>query len=136
MARIQVEKSLGSTRRCVMSGLLAFNKSVVGKSDYKPLAVALRQGKNIVGGLSGWSWKGGCYVEALWIEECFRSKGYGTALMREVELELRKRGVSQIFLDTFSFQSPAFYAKLGFRRFATLKDFPKGYSRQSFVKAL
>ena len=119
-----------------MSGLLAFNASVLGKGSSKPLAVALWQGKNIVGGLTGWTWMGWCYVELLWIEKRYQGKGYGTKLMRTAEAELRARGVRHMFLHTFSFQAPEFYKKLGFRQFGKLKGYPKGYDRFSFRKAL
>jgi hypothetical protein len=47
-----------------------------------------------------------------------------------------KRGVRSICLDTFSFQAPAFYKKLGFKQFGKLKDFPKGHERIWLKKVL
>jgi len=119
-----------------MSGILAFNASVVGKDPGKSLAVALWRGKTIVGGLTGWTWMGWCYVELLWIEERYRGKGYGAQLMRKAEAEVRKRGVRNMFLDTYSFQAPGFYKKLGFRQYGKLRDFPKGHNRYLLKKAL
>jgi N-acetylglutamate synthase-like GNAT family acetyltransferase len=119
-----------------MSGLLAFNVRAVGKGQYKSLAIALRQGKEIVGGLTGWTWAGWCYVELLWIEEKYRGSGHGAALLRKAESEARKRGVRHMYLDTFSFQAPAFYKKRGFKQFGKLKDFPKGHDRIWLKKAL
>ena len=136
MPRIRVESTLGPTRRRAVSGILAFNTRAVGKGQYKQLAISLRQGKDIVGGLTGWTWAGWCYVELLWIEEKYRGKGHGTALIRKAESEARKRGVRHMYLDTFSFQAPLFYSKLGFKAFGVLRDFPKGYDRTWFKKAL
>jgi ribosomal protein S18 acetylase RimI-like enzyme len=119
-----------------MSGLVAFNTRAVGKSQYKSLAIALRQGNEIVGGLTGWTWAGWRFVELLWIEEKFRGKRHGTALLRKAESEVSKRGVRSICLDTFSFQAPAFYKKLGFKQFGKLKDFPKGHERIWLKKVL
>jgi len=136
MPRVRVESTLGPTRRRTASGLLAFNTRAVGKGQYEPLAISLRQGQDIVGGLTGWTWVGWCHVELLWIEEKFRGKGHGTALIRKAESEARKRGVKNMYLDTFSFQAPEFYRKLGFKPFGMLKGFPKGHDRTWFKKAL
>ncbi len=136
MPRVRVERLLGPTRRRVVSRLLAFNARAVGKGDHKPLVIALRQGKEIVGGLTGWTWLGWCFVELLWIDEKYRGQGRGAALMRKAEAEARKRGVRNMYVDTFSFQAPDFYRKLGFKQFGKLKDFPKGHSRHWFTKAL
>jgi len=53
MPRVQVEKIHGPARRTVFKGLVAFNKQAVEKSGYSLLTVALRDGKEIVGGLAG-----------------------------------------------------------------------------------
>ena len=128
MPRVHVENVLGPARRRTISGLRAFNAQAVGKAEHKPLAIALRQGREIVGGLTGWTWMGWCFVELLWIDDKYRGKDYGTALMRKAESEARKRGVTNMYVDTFSFQAPGFYKKLGFKQFGELKGFPKGHT--------
>ncbi len=136
MPRVQVESVLGPTRRRTISGLLAFNNRAIGKGGYKPLVISLRQGKDIVGGLTGWTWAGWCYIELLWIEEKYRGRGHGTTLIRKAVSEARRRGIKNMYLDTFSFQAPKFYRKRGFKAFGMLKDFPKGQNRTWFRKAL
>jgi GNAT superfamily N-acetyltransferase len=106
-----------------MSALNAFNERTVGKGHYKPLAIALREGKDIVGGLTGWTWMGWCFVELLWIEDKYRGKRHGTALTRKAESEVRKRGIKQMYLDIFSFQAPRFYKKHGYVEFGKLRIF-------------
>ena len=127
---------MGPAKRRIVSGLLAFNARAVGKSKYRTLAITLRQGKEIVGGLTGWVWMGWCHVDLLWIEDKYRGKGRGTKLMRKAEAEARKRGAKNMFLDSFSFQAPGFYKKLGFREFGRLKNFPAGHTRYFLAKAL
>ena len=56
--------------------------------------------------------------------------------MQMAEKEARKRGVKNAFVDSFSFQAPGFYKKLGYREFGKLKDFPAGHSRSFLTKAL
>jgi ribosomal protein S18 acetylase RimI-like enzyme len=136
MPRLQVESIQGPARRQLIKGLIAFNDSVVGKSKFKSLTITLRQGKEIVGGLAGSTWMGWFYVELLWITEKYRGKGYGRSLMMKAEAEARKRGIENVFLDTFSFQAPGFYKKLGYTEFGKLKNFPPGHTRFWLKKAL
>jgi ribosomal protein S18 acetylase RimI-like enzyme len=66
----------------------------------------------------------------------FRGKGYGSKVMQAAEKEARRRGVKNVYLDSFSFQAPGFYKKLGYREFGKLKNFPAGHSRSWLTKAL
>ncbi len=65
MPRLQVESVQGPARRQIIRGLIAFNARAAGKSKYKSPTITLRQGKEIVGGLTGWTWAGWCFVELL-----------------------------------------------------------------------
>ena len=56
--------------------------------------------------------------------------------MQTAEAEARNRGVRNVYLDSFSFQAPTFYAKLGYREFGRLKEFPAGHDRVWMTKAL
>jgi GNAT superfamily N-acetyltransferase len=132
----QVEKLLGPAKRELFKAMRAYNKAAAGKSDYRTLAVTIRDKGKIVGGLVGetyWSWM---YVNVLWVSARHRGKGYGQSLLHKAETEARKRGVRNVFLDSFSFQAPKFYARLGYREYGRLKEFPKGHSRHSMTKAL
>jgi ribosomal protein S18 acetylase RimI-like enzyme len=59
-----------------------------------------------------------------------------SALMREAEAVARENGCTGIWLDTFSFQAPGFYEKLGYTVFGTLADYPPGHSRFFLHKTL
>ena len=76
------------------------------------------------------------FVSLLWVADKHRGHGYGGALMRTAEDEARSRGVRNVYLDTFSFQAPEFYKKLGYREFARLDEFPAGHRRHWMTKAL
>jgi ribosomal protein S18 acetylase RimI-like enzyme len=41
--------------------------------------------------------------------------------------EARTRGCRLMFLSTYDFQAPDFYARLGFERIATIPDKPLGH---------
>jgi len=137
MASIQVETQHGEARRAVLKGLRAYNARAAGqKIDHLPLSLTLREKRDIVGGFVGDTHLGWLFVEFFWIDEKYRRKGAGRALIGAAEDEARKRGVKNVYLDTFSFQAPEFYQKLGYREFGRLNDYPAGHFRAWMTKAL
>ena len=136
MARPRVENVYGPARRELYKQLRAFNQRAAGRDNYRPLAITLRQGRQMVGGLVGasfWNWM---YIELLWISEQKRRKGLGRSLIKEAESEARKRGANNVMVATFSFQAPGFYKRLGYRQVAKLKNFPIGHDQIWLTKAL
>ncbi len=136
MPSLKLERVHGPARREIMKGLRAFNTGVVGKSDYKPLTVTVKDKGAIVGGVVGETYFGWMFVSLLWVSDKYRGKKLGRSLMESAEKEARKRGVRHVYLDTFSFQAPGFYKKLGYREFGRLKQFPAGHDRVWMSKAL
>jgi ribosomal protein S18 acetylase RimI-like enzyme len=132
----QVEKVLGPAKREIGKALRAYNLAAVGNSDYRPMAVTIRDKGKIVGGLVAETYWGWMYVTLLWVSERHRGKGFGSSLMQTAEAEARKRGARNAFLESFSFQAPEFYAKLGYRECGRVKEFPAGHDRISMTKAL
>jgi GNAT superfamily N-acetyltransferase len=65
-----------------------------------------------------------------------RKLGLGRTLMERAEQEAVLGGCLHAYVDTFSFQAPGFYEKLGYERFGVLDDFPPGHQRIFFVKSL
>jgi len=136
MAAIKVERVHASARRAIIKGLVAYNTAAVGRFGFKRLSVTLRHRGAIVGGLSADTYLGWMFIALFWVDERFRGQGFGSKIMRAAEKEARKRGVKNAYVDTFSFQAPGFYRKLGYREFGKLKDFPAGHSRSWLTKAL
>jgi predicted N-acetyltransferase YhbS len=132
----QIEKVHGPARREIVKGLRAYNVAAVGKFDHRPLTVTIRERGRIVGGLVAETFFGWMFVSILWVSEQHRGNGWGSSLMRTAEAEARDRGVRNVYLDSFSFQAPAFYAKLGYREFGRLQEFPAGHDRVWMTKAL
>jgi GNAT superfamily N-acetyltransferase len=121
----------------VFEGLRAHNEARVGDPGYSPLHVLLRDDEGVVrGGLAGDVYLGWLFVRYLWVAEEHRGGGYGERLLREAEDEARSRGCHAVWLDTFSFQAPAFYRRLGFQEFGRLDDYPAGHARHFFWKPL
>ncbi|PIG95492.1 GNAT family N-acetyltransferase [Gloeocapsopsis sp. IPPAS B-1203] len=121
----------------IVQQLIQFNSRCAGDGNFRQLTVFLRdEDDNLVGGLVGstyWQW---LYVDVFWINETYRGGGCGTSLLAAAEQEAVKRGCQYAYLDTFSFQAPEFYQKLGYTVFGELPDFPEGHSRFFLKKVL
>jgi predicted N-acetyltransferase YhbS len=55
-------------------------------------------------------------LRTLWVEQDTRRDGVGSIVVRAAEEEARARGAALMVLFTFSWQSPAFYERLGYER--------------------
>ncbi len=91
---------------------------------------------SIAGGIIGethWNW---LFINLMWVKEELRGRGYGRQLLLAAEEEGRKRGATDAYLDTFSFQAPEFYKKHGYQVFGVLEDFPPGHKRFYLSKKL
>ena len=114
-----------------------FNASATGHADGRALTATVddAQGRRIAAA-SGHTWGGTCQLTSLWVEESHRRAGLGSALLRAVEDEARRRGCAQVVLLTHDFQAPAFYERHGFEVVATIDNHPLGWQNVVMRKAL
>lgn len=92
--------------------------------------------RQILAGITGWTWARACEIERLWVHPDWRGKGYGEQLLEAAEAQARARGCEVITLDSYSFQAPGFYQKNGYELAWQLEDFPPDHSRCYLVKRL
>jgi GNAT superfamily N-acetyltransferase len=117
--------------------LRQFNASEVGSDNYQKLCIFARDNNGkIIGGLDGETFYGWLFVKNIAVDEAFRKCNIGSQLLQAAETEALKRGCSQAYLDTYSFQAQQFYEKNGYTIFGTLNDFPKGHKRIFLWKSL
>lgn len=108
-------------------GLEAFNEAAwPGHPPWKELALLLRQDGRVVGGLFGQTYAGWLFIQYFWLAEALRGRGLGAQLIALAEQQARGRGCHSAYLDTFSFQAPGFYARLGYVEFGRLPYPPRG----------
>jgi len=136
MPAISVERTIGATRRAVLGGLLRYNSEKMGKQKYRRFAISLRDDGAIVGGIVGEVWTTVLFIQFFWIEEQFRGKGHGTALIEQIEAEARRFGAVRSYLDTMSVQAPGFYRACGYEAFGAIDGYPGDVKRHWFTKAL
>jgi ribosomal protein S18 acetylase RimI-like enzyme len=78
---------------------------------------------------------GWVYIYSLWVKADLRHRGIGRKLMIAAEGHALQQGCHSAYLDTFSFQAPSFYEKLGYEIFGTL-DYPPKHKRFFMKKRL
>jgi GNAT superfamily N-acetyltransferase len=122
----------------IIGGALTdFNTQQAGDDQGKNLCFVVETPEGeIVGGVIGatyWNW---LYINLMWVREDLRGQGYGRQLLEAAEAEARQRGAKHAYLDTFSFQAPAFYQYLGYQEFGRLENFPTGHTRYFLTKVL
>lgn len=128
-----------AAREAIFTALDAFNDAATGMPEPAQwLGLLLRApgSERIIGGLWGLSYYRWLFVELLVVPAELRGQGVGSDLMRQAEKVARARGCLGIWLDTFSFQAPGFYEKLGFQRVGRIDDYPPGHNRSFFQKRL
>jgi ribosomal protein S18 acetylase RimI-like enzyme len=78
----------------------------------------------------------GMEIATLWVDEKARGQGLGQKLMEMAETEGKKRGATFAYTNTFTWQAPGFYEKLGYALYGKLDDFPVGNSLSYYRKDL
>jgi GNAT superfamily N-acetyltransferase len=131
-------KSAQDGYRAVLDGLGRNITSKTGNTELgRAVQIFMRDKENrVVGGVIGLTFGGWLYVSLLWIEESLRNKGNGTRLLKMIENEAVKLGCKHAHLDTYSFEARPFYEKHGYTLFATLDNYPEGYSKHFLKKTL
>jgi GNAT superfamily N-acetyltransferase len=118
-------------------GVHGHNVEHAGDDGAQRLCYVLRApDQEVFGGAIGevhWEW---FCLHLLWVREDLRGRGYGHGLLTAAEADAKGRGAKHAYLDTFSFQAPAFYERHGYRVFGELGDFPTGHTRYYMTKPL
>ena len=108
-----------------------------GRRDYQPLSVFLRDERgSLAAGLHGFTWAGWLEIKLLWVREDQRGQGLGRRMLAAAEAEARERGCRHVWLDSYTFQAPAFYQHLGYEVFGSLADYPPPHDRVFLTKTL
>jgi GNAT superfamily N-acetyltransferase len=106
-----------------------------GVDDDRDLAIFVRdENDDIVAGVSGGTWGGCCELSLLWVDDRFRGRGLGSALIRGAEDEARRRGCGTVVLLSHDVQAPGFYERLGYETVGVVDDYPVGSAARWFRK--
>jgi len=120
----------------INTALGEYNKPFLIDPGFARFAVFVRDETGAIrGGLDAFAYAGWLFVRTLWIEDALRGRGVGRELIARAEERALAVGCHSVYLDTFSFQAPGFYQKLGYQVFGTL-DYPPGHQRYFLQKRL
>ena len=123
-----------SLRSDILAPLIAYNESAGGPAHGGLLAVTVKNEEDaVVGGLWGRVGYGFLFIELLALGPA-KGVGLGRKVMGLAEVEARRRGLVGMWLDTWTFQAPDFYPKLGFVEFGRITGYPPGHDRIFYVK--
>jgi ribosomal protein S18 acetylase RimI-like enzyme len=131
-------------KESVRQGLLSYHRSKGHPRGKTYFSVILKNKQsfyankedNVLGGvLLSIEWNG-LHIESLWVDESLRNKGWGSKLMETAEKEGVKRGCTFAYTDTFTWQAPEFYEKLGYTLYGKLENYPEGNSLSYYRKNL
>lgn len=76
------------------------------------------------------------HVNVLFVDEKYRHKNLGSALLQKVESDVKAMGGKLVHLDTLDFQAKDFYLKQGYEVFGVLEGCPEGHKRYYLKKAI
>jgi GNAT superfamily N-acetyltransferase len=114
----------------VDAGLDAFNHQASDLASIRKVACFARlPSGEVIAGAVGRYWGVACELQQIWVRDDYRRGGVGTRLVRSFEEQARRHGCKLVYLDTFTFQAPDFYRKLGYQVACELEGFPGGASK-------
>ena len=116
-------------------GLGVANEGAAPLGDVLGLSCFVRNPRGtVVGGAVGRTWGQCCELQQLWVDSSLRRHGIATLLVQRFEARARERGCRTFYLETFSFQAPALYERLGYRVELTIEGFGEGIAKYTMVK--
>lgn len=126
-----------NSQREIFEGLLSYNLEHLEDKNPKDLGIYLKDetGK-IIAGLIGNTHGNWLTVKFLWVSVDLRENNIGSKILQQAEKTAIERGCKYAFLDTFSFQAPAFYRKHGYQDAFVLEEYPVTGKRYYFTKNL
>jgi len=117
--------------------LYEHNSRATGRHDGRDLGFVIRDDAGqMVGVAAGYTWASTSELRQMWIDEAYRGRGYGRALIDAFVEEACSRGVRRIWVASHDFQAPGMYEKAGFQRVAEFEGWPEGHVNVVLCKTL
>ncbi len=117
--------------------LYGHNRRAIGRNDARGMGFVMRdEAGRMIGVAAGYSWAGTSELKQMWIDEAYRGRGYGQALLDAFVAEAARRGARRIWVASYDFQAPGMYEKAGFKRVAEFAGWPEGHSNVVLCKTL
>ena len=121
--------------QAIHTGLRSYNRRFVPDMEDLSLAVINEAGQ-VIGGCDVFRMGELAMLDVLWIAEEHRGAGLGGYILHQLEEKALRQGAKRMELNTFGFQAPGFYEKLGYRRFGAIEPAVGTYGHYFYVKDL
>jgi ribosomal protein S18 acetylase RimI-like enzyme len=138
MPEITIRVSADPSLEARLDGMLDDAAEALGH-PFNPQALKLEavdDAGTLLGGVYGYSQLGWLFIKLLAVKPEARGSGTGWQLMQRVEAIAIERGLAGIYLDTFDFQAPGFYRKLGYEEYGRFPAIDAHPQRIWFLKRL
>lgn len=130
------DRPAAADRAAINAALTEFNRAYLRDPAFGRIGVFARDRTGaVMAGLDASFYAGWLFVNNLWVHAAWRRRGIGRRLLQEAERRAVARSCHAVWLDTFSFQAPDFYRRLGYEVFGTL-DYPPDIKRFFLKKQL
>ena len=119
------------------AGLVGSNRQASGKPASEQITVIVRDpsSREVRGGLRGKFTHAWLHVDQLWLADELRGSGLGAEILGLAEEEAMRRRCVGVHLNTFDFQAPGFYERLGYEVFGVVDDLPRGIGASTCRRA-
>ena len=118
-------------------GLTNYNERFTGSVLSEKVASFVKSEAGlVVGGILGeinWNWM---HIQGLWVDEASRKNHWGSKLLANIEQYALSKDISNIRLETTTFQALDFYLKSGYSVFGELPNMPLGHTSYFLQKQL
>ncbi len=131
---MQLLKSTSEQNDDIHQRLRAYNRRYM--RDFRDFSFHVEDDGRMVAGIVAGSTFRTVEVEFLFVDEDFRGRGLGSALLRKVEEDARAAGMEHVLLNTYSFQAPGFYRKMGYTQLFAIDPCLGEYAQHFFWKDL
>ena len=132
---ISIHDGLPTEAKRVDDGLGKANDAAAPLHEVRPLSCFARDAAGaFLGGVVGRRWGACAEIQQVWVDEAHRGQGIATQLVRAFEARAAEHGCRHFYLETFSFQAPALYEKLGYRVAHALDVYPHGIVKYTMVR--
>ncbi|OEV05318.1 GNAT family N-acetyltransferase [Streptomyces oceani] len=130
-----VERRLEETNNRLSPVMRALRDTHTGAE--RPVQLyAFDEGHALVGGLVGYAWGSWLHIDLLWVDAPHRGGGLGSRLVNGAEQRASELGCGHSRVETWDFQAPNFYRKLGYAVVGVIEDYPPGLTDHLLVKSL
>ncbi len=131
---MNISKAGEADKEKIIEGLRSYNAAFM--HSFEDFSLVIKDGEEIIGGIVAESMSDLLEIGFLYVNPAFRGKGYAKKLLMSVEEEARKKGIKRVLLNTYSFQAPSFYRKMGYKEILTVAPVFDNFSWHHFEKLL